>query len=489
MKRILFTILLLSLWAGVSLAQTRERLSGWCEQGAWQVTTDGRQSTTRVQRSYSSCTVTVYDAGTTNLADIASDYGGTPKSNPFTASSTGFWDFFGVEGRYDVRLSGSGISSPFTIPGLWIRTGGGGGGGAPVDATYVVMSFNSTLTAERKLTAGTNVVITDGGANSNVTISAAPTDPGNPLTSVQTNQGGIFYGDLGFLYDITTDQVSLGEANGTTGSIKFFNNSNLFSTTLNPGVAASDLTIKLFTSLPGSGSECVQISSTGQLSTTGSACSSGGGGIGGSGTVPQVAYFSGTTTLSSSPGIVFNTPTQATIDLPILTDGIQDANGNNLVLISVAASAVNYFNWTNAATGNAPIFAASGSDTNVNLDLDAKGTGEIRFKQAAYSIPVTLSDASTIATDASLTNRFVVTIGASRTLGNPTNAQDNQQIVWTVIQDGTGGWNLTFDTKFAFGAEITSCAIATGANKINFITTIYRQSQDKFYIVGCVTGY
>ena len=48
-----------------------------------------------------------------------------------------------------------------------------GGGGAPVDATYVVMSTNATLQNERRLTAGSGISISDGGANGNVTLSAS----------------------------------------------------------------------------------------------------------------------------------------------------------------------------------------------------------------------------------------------------------------------------------------------------------------------------
>lgn|GEM_PF-1753939 len=50
-----------------------------------------------------------------------------------------------------------------------------GGGGAPVDATYVTMSLNPTLTQERVLTPGTGVGIVDGGANNPVTVSVTAT--------------------------------------------------------------------------------------------------------------------------------------------------------------------------------------------------------------------------------------------------------------------------------------------------------------------------
>ena len=57
---------------------------------------------------------------------------------------------------------------------------GGGGGGAPTDAEYVVMALNGTLTNERKLTAGSRITITDGGAGGNVTIAA----DASPVTSL-----------------------------------------------------------------------------------------------------------------------------------------------------------------------------------------------------------------------------------------------------------------------------------------------------------------
>lgn len=47
-----------------------------------------------------------------------------------------------------------------------------GGSGAPTSATYVTLSLDATLSAERVLTAGTGITLTDGGANGNITIAA-----------------------------------------------------------------------------------------------------------------------------------------------------------------------------------------------------------------------------------------------------------------------------------------------------------------------------
>jgi len=48
--------------------------------------------------------------------------------------------------------------------------GGGIGGGAPIDAQYITLALNGTLTNERILTAGSHISITDGGAGGNITI-------------------------------------------------------------------------------------------------------------------------------------------------------------------------------------------------------------------------------------------------------------------------------------------------------------------------------
>ena len=46
----------------------------------------------------------------------------------------------------------------------------GGGGGAPVGASYLVLSLDPTLTAERKLVVAAGLLLTDGGANGDATL-------------------------------------------------------------------------------------------------------------------------------------------------------------------------------------------------------------------------------------------------------------------------------------------------------------------------------
>lgn len=70
----------------------------------------------------------------------------------------------GIDGDVLTHDSGSiyGVS--------WQAGGGGGGGGAPTGASYVTISAEAGLSAERRLAVGTGLSLTDGGANNPVTI-------------------------------------------------------------------------------------------------------------------------------------------------------------------------------------------------------------------------------------------------------------------------------------------------------------------------------
>ena len=66
---------------------------------------------------------------------------------------------------------------------------GGGGGGAPTGATYLTLSLNGSLTAERVLTAGNAITFADTGANGTLTVSVNTLDTvPQPVASVQFNQ-------------------------------------------------------------------------------------------------------------------------------------------------------------------------------------------------------------------------------------------------------------------------------------------------------------
>lgn len=72
------------------------------------------------------------------------------------------------------------------------------------------------------------------------------------------------------------------------------------------------------------------------------------------------------------------TLTNKTLTSPKIGTSILDVNGNELLLFTATASAVNELTYANAATGNAPSFSASGNDTNIDINLAPKGTGVVK---------------------------------------------------------------------------------------------------------------
>lgn len=127
MKRFLSLFLALLLFPSICLARTKYQ--GYVQQGNGAVKVGGASTTVtpntsnRVIESFPNCTVTVYVAGTLTLATLYSDNAGTSKANPFTADTTGFYFFYVDDGRYDIRFSGTGITTPFTIADVSIGTG------------------------------------------------------------------------------------------------------------------------------------------------------------------------------------------------------------------------------------------------------------------------------------------------------------------------------------------------------------------------------
>jgi hypothetical protein len=60
-------------------------------------------------------TMVVTSTTTGTLATLYSNNSGSSLTNPFTATTGGYWYFYVANGRYDVQQSGSGLTSPFTL--------------------------------------------------------------------------------------------------------------------------------------------------------------------------------------------------------------------------------------------------------------------------------------------------------------------------------------------------------------------------------------
>ena len=79
------------------------------------------------------------------------------------------------------------------------------------------------------------------------------------------------------------------------------------------------------------------------------------------------------------------TLTNKTLTAPKIGTSILDTNGNELLLLTATGSAVNELTLANASTGNGPILSATG-ETNVDINLNPKGTGTLKSATAAVKI-------------------------------------------------------------------------------------------------------
>jgi hypothetical protein len=127
------------------------------------------------------------------------------------------------------------------------------------------------------------------------------------------------------------------------------------------------------------------------------------------------------TGFSTTAGDVTLTGTQTltnkTLTAPKIGTSILDTNGNELFLLTATASAVNELTYANAATGNGPTFTASG-ETNVDINLNPKGTGVLKSASSAVKI-------------AGLETMWVP---ASAMYGATTNPADAQQVETTAVR-------------------------------------------------------
>jgi len=99
----------------------------------------------------------------------------------------------------------------------------------------------------------------------------------------------------------------------------------------------------------------------------------------------KLVYLNGTdavdlgiVNLTAPQTLTNKTLTTPTLTSPIINE-IDDSNGNEEIIFTATASAVNELTVANAATGNNPNITASGSDADVGINLTPKGTGAVTF--------------------------------------------------------------------------------------------------------------
>ena len=132
--------------------------------------------------------------------------------------------------------------------------------------------------------------------------------------------------------------------------------------------------------------------------------------------------------------------------------GILDENNNEQLIFQTTGSAVNYLEITNSATSNNPTFSATGSDTNVGLEISTKGTGAIKFNDLAYIPQQALTSSSNaIAWDAQAKPNAYHLTTENTTFSAPTNNVEGAFICIEINYNGSH--TIAFNTIFNFAAD------------------------------------
>jgi hypothetical protein len=196
-----------------------QKYQGFVEQGGHVVVTNTVSSTNDVQESYPSSTVSVYDAGTLSLSTLFSDDGVTPKANPFSADTKGYFFFYAADGLYDLTFSGGSIVAPFTFSNVQLFDATGSGG---------ITSINSLTAAAQTLatgTSGTDFAIFSATATHTFNLPAASASNTGKLSSTDWSTFNAkenaltFNAPLSRTGDVVSLDTPLAIASGGTGQV------------------------------------------------------------------------------------------------------------------------------------------------------------------------------------------------------------------------------------------------------------------------------
>ena len=112
-----------------------------------------------------------------------------------------------------------------------------------------------------------------------------------------------------------------------------------------------------------------------------------------------------------------DTLTNKTVTSPAIGTKISDTNGNELINLTATSSAVNEFTIANAATGNGPVLSSTG-ETNVDININPKGTGVLKSGSSAVKIA----------------GKETIWVPAPAMYGATTNPADAQQVETTATR-------------------------------------------------------
>jgi hypothetical protein len=194
-------------------------------------------------------------------------------------------------------------------------------------------------------------------------------------------------------------------------------------------------------------------------------------------TTPVISSISntGTVTLPTSTDTLVgrattDTLTNKTLTSPKIGTNLSDTNGNELLKVTATTSAVNELTLANAATAAGPTLSATGGDTNIDINLTPKGTGEVNITKV--DINGGTIDGSTIATSD-------ITVGTGKTLNVSAGTLTTSSTQKKAIVEGAasnvdiGAYSLTAKTL------VSDVAVGTAPISVTSTTVVTNLNADK----------
>jgi hypothetical protein len=262
----------------------------------------------------------------------------------------------------------------------------------------------------------------------------------------------------------TINNTTIGATTATTGK---------FTSVTTPSVTATtnDLTLSSISTgavkLNTAGGTQFQVNNTASATAwgqiTGSTVSSFAGAI----------EFSSASTVSGSDAISINYATQQ-IGNHAFKTGVSKLTQLN---ITGVASVVNYHNFVGSATTKAPIYSVAGSDTNISMAFQPKGTGAIDL--AAGSSGVNISNGGTVtaitrtATGSGYTSIPTIAVSAPTTAGGVQAVVTQASMAVGAVAINNGGTGYTVgNTLTVTGGTGGNCTITVSTVSSGVITGI-----------------
>lgn len=102
---------------------------------------------------------------------------------------------------------------------------------------------------------------------------------------------------------------------------------------------------------------------------------------------------------------------------------------------------------------------------------------------------VILTDAPTIAVNASLGNDFRVTLNGNRTMGNPSNPVNGEQILFQITQGAGGSFTIAWGGAYDFSGALPQPTLSTAAGQTDLLGFIYNAARSSWLLAAYLNGF